>query len=128
MKLLLLVLITLLSACVQPPPAAPHMGLMDVSERPAEKALLEGIRAYEDANYALAETQLLLAIRTGLASPKDNAAGEKYLAFIYCSSNRFRQCESSFRSALNADPSFSLSKSEAGHPLWGSVFERIAKP
>ena len=49
-------LVSLLGACVQPPTAP--SGLMDVAERPAEKALLAGIRAYEDAQYAEAEKQL----------------------------------------------------------------------
>jgi len=43
----------LIAGCAQPPAPAP--GLMDVAERPAEKALLAGIRAYEDAQYADAE-------------------------------------------------------------------------
>jgi Tfp pilus assembly protein PilF len=117
-----------LTACVQPPPAAPAPGLLDVAERPAEKALLAGIRAYDDAQYPLAETQLSNAINAGLTSPKDKAAAHKHLAFIYCTSNRMRECESAFRSALQADPAFMLNKSEQGHPLWGPVFQRVLKP
>ena len=117
-----------LAACVQPPPAPPAPGLLDVAERPAEKALLAGIRAYDDAQYPAAETHLSNAINAGLASPKDKAAAHKHLAFIYCTSNRVRECESAFRSALQADPAFMLNKSEQGHPLWGPVFQRVAKP
>ncbi len=127
MKLLVLASLALLTACVQPPPAPPP-GLLDVAERPAEKALLAGIRAYEDAHYATAENQLSLAINNGLASPKDKAAAHKHLAFIYCTSNRERECESAFRSAIQADPGFSLNKSEQGHPLWGPVFQRVSRP
>jgi len=112
----------LLNACVQPPPAPP--GLMDVAERPAEKALLAGIRAYEDAQYAESEKQLGAALRTGLASAKDRAAAQKHLAFIYCTSNRAAECEAAFRAARQADPAFALSKSESGHPLWGPVYKR----
>ena len=111
-----------LNACVQAPPAPP--GLMDVAERPAEKALLAGIRGYEDAQYAESEKQLNAALKAGLASAKDRAAAHKHLAFIYCTSNRAAECESAFRAARQADPTFALSKSEAGHPLWGPVYKR----
>ena len=117
-----------LVACVQPPPAPPAPGLLDVAERPAEKALLAGIRAYDDAQYPIAETQLNNAINAGLTSAKDKAAAHKHLAFIYCTSNRMRECESAFRSALQADPAFLLNKSEQGHPIWGPVYQRVTKP
>ena len=117
-----------LAACVQPPPAPPAPGLLDVAERPAEKALLAGIRAYDDAQYPIAETQLNTAINAGLTSAKDKAAAHKHLAFIYCTSNRMRECESAFRSALQADPAFLLNKSEQGHPIWGPVYQRVTKP
>jgi Tfp pilus assembly protein PilF len=113
-----------LAGCVQPPKQQ-QQGLMDVAERPAEKALLGGIRAYEDGQYPEAEKQLGNALQTGLASPKDRAAANKYLAFVYCTSNRIADCESAFRTARKTDPAFALSKSEAGHPLWGPVYKRV---
>jgi Tfp pilus assembly protein PilF len=129
MKFILLALLAWLTACVQPPEGgAESSRSRSASEQAAEKALFAGIHAYEDANYVLAETQLLRALSFGLPSGKDISTGHKHLAFIYCTSNRLRQCEAAFRSALKANPSFSLSKSEMGHPLWGSVFERVAKP
>ncbi len=118
-----LALAALLAGCVVPPPARP--GLMDMAERPAEKALLAGMRAYEDAQYSLAETQLDLALKGGLASPRDRAAAHKHLAFIYCTSDRIKACEDEFRAARAADPAFALSKSEAGHPQWGPVYQRV---
>lgn len=114
----------LLAACVQPP-LAPPVGLLDVAERPAEKALLAGMRAYEDAQYPQAEKQLQAALQAGLVSPRDRAAAHKLLAFIFCTSNRAVDCEVQFRSARAADPAFALSKSEAGHPLWGPVYQRV---
>ena len=113
----------LLSACAPQPPAP--TGLMDVAERPAEKALLAGIRAYEDAQYAQAEKHIGLALYTGLASAKDRAAAQKHLAFIYCTTSRPAECEAAFRAAKQADPAFALSKSEAGHPIWGPVYKRL---
>jgi hypothetical protein len=118
-----LALAALLGGCVVPPTSQP--GLMDVAERPAEKALLAGMRAYEDAQYPLAETQLGLALKGGLASPRDRAAANKHLAFIYCTSNRIKACEDAFRAARAADPAFALSKAEAGHPQWGPVYQRV---
>ena len=47
--------------CAAPPPK-PAGGLADLLERPAERALVEGIRAYDDGSYAVAED----ALRMGL--------------------------------------------------------------
>lgn len=113
----------LLTACAQVPPTP--TGLMDVAERPAEKALLAGIRAYEDAQYDEAELQLEQALKVGLASMRDRAAAHKHLAFIYCTSHREPACESEFRKAREADPGFALSRSEVGHPIWGPVYKRV---
>ena len=118
-----LALALLLGACAQPPKAPP--GLMDVAERPAEKALLAGLRAYDDAQYPQAEGQFRQALQAGLASPKDRAAAHKHLAFITCTSQRTKECEDAFRAARAADPAFALGKSEAGHPLWGPVYKRV---
>ena len=114
----------LLSACAQAP-LAPPSGLMEVAERPAEKALLAGIRAYDDAQYPEAEKQFVQALKAGLTSARDRAAANKYLAFVYCTSKRSAECEAAFRSARAADPGFALNKSEAGHPLWGPVYKRV---
>jgi len=113
----------LVVGCAQTPPAPG--GLMDMADRPAEKALLAGLRAYDDAQYGPAETQLALALKTGLASPRDRAAAHKHLAFLYCTSNRVPDCEAAFRAARGDDPAFALSKAEAGHPLWGPVYKRL---
>lgn len=113
----------LAGGCAQPPEVP--VGLLDVTSRPAEKALLAGIRAYEDGQYAESEKQLGAALQAGLVSPRDAAAAHKHLAFIYCTSNRAARCEASFRDARKADPSFTLSRSEQGHPLWGPTYKRV---
>ena len=56
-------------------------------ERPAERALLDGIRAYDDAQYAQAEKALRLALAGGLQSTRDRATAHKLLAFITCTSD-----------------------------------------
>jgi Tfp pilus assembly protein PilF len=116
-------LATLLGGCALSQPAPP--GLLDVVERPAEKALLAGMRAYDDAQYPLAEQQLTKALKTGLDAPRDRAMAHKLLAFIDCTSERIPACEAEFRAARAADPGFALTKSEAGHPLWGPVYRRV---
>lgn len=118
-------LLALLGGCAQPPTTP--TGLLDVTERPAEKVLLAGLRAYDDAQYSQAEKQLQAALQAGLVSPRDRAAAHKLLAFIACTSNRIVECEVQFRAARAADPGFALSKSEAGHPLWGPVYQRVQR-
>lgn len=108
-----------------PPPAAPPTGLSEVMARPAERALLDGIRAYDDAQYAQAEKALRQALADGLASARDRATAHKLLAFISCSSERLTDCEQQFRDARSADASFALSRSEAGHPVWGPVYKSL---
>lgn len=114
----------LLAGCAAPPPK-PAGGLADLMERPAERALVEGIRAYDDGNYAAAEDALRRALAGGLQSGRDRATAHKLLAFITCTSDRLTDCEVAFRAARGADATFALSRSEAGHPLWGPVYRRV---
>ncbi len=120
-RLLALTTAGLLGACAQTAPP----GLMDIAARPAEKALLAGLQAYEDGQYPRAEEQLQQALQAGLASPRDRAAAHKQLAFIYCASGRTAACTGEFKLARAADPAFALSRSEAGHPLWGPVYQGL---
>jgi Tfp pilus assembly protein PilF len=127
----LAVLLLALAGCATPPPPPaappppPPLGLADLMERPAERALVEGIRAYDDGQYPLAESALRKALGAGLASGRDRASAHKLLAFIMCTSERLTECEAAFRAARAADPAFVLSRSEAGHPLWGPVYRKL---
>jgi Tfp pilus assembly protein PilF len=118
-------LLVVLAACGEMPgrPGGPSD-----AERPAERALRAGTRAYDDGLYAQAEQQLQQALQAGLVSPKDRAAAHKHLAFIFCSSKRILECEAQFRAARRVDPAFALSRSETGHPLWGPVWQRVQQP
>ena len=107
-----------------PPPAPPPTGLAEVMERPAERALLDGIRAYDDGQYAQAEKALRSALAGGLQSTRDRATAHKLLAFITCTSERLADCQQQFRDARAADAAFALSRSETGHPLWGPVYRK----
>ena len=111
----------LLTGCVAP---EAQIGLSDLSARPAEKALLAGIRSYEEAQYAEAERSLSASLAAGFTVPKDAALAHKYLAFIYCTSARLEECKRAFTAARAVDPSFVLSKKEVGHPQWGPVYKQ----
>jgi Tfp pilus assembly protein PilF len=113
----------LVAACASKPP--PASGLAELLERPAERALVEGLRAYDEGQYAQAETALQRALAAGLASPRDRASAHKLLAFIACTSERLAACQAAFRAARTADPAFALNRSEAGHPLWGPVYRQV---
>ena len=119
---LVLGVVAALAGCAAPMHSA---GLTDVIERPAERALLTGMRAYDDAQYGQAERALNTALHSGLSSPRDRASAYKLLAFIYCTSSRPADCEASFRAARQADPTFALTRSEAGHPQWGPIYRRV---
>jgi Tfp pilus assembly protein PilF len=118
------VVVLLLAGCAAPPPQ-PAGGLADLMERPAERALVEGIRAYDDGSYEAAEEALRRALAAGLQSGRDRATAHKLLAFITCTSERPADCEDAFRAARGADAAFALSRSEAGHPAWGPVYRRV---
>jgi len=103
-------------------PAQPPQGLTDLTERPAERALMGAMRAYDDADYPAVERQANEAMKLGLRSNRDVATAHKLRAFVYCTSNRLAACEAEFRAARAADPAFVLSHAEAGHPVWGPVY------
>jgi Tfp pilus assembly protein PilF len=125
---LLLIATLAIAGCETAPPAPPSSagGLSELMERPAERALVEGIRAYDDGQYVASEAALKRALQGALASPRDRATAHKLIAFIACTSQRMAECDTAFRAARAADPAFVLCRSEAGHPLWGPVFRRIA--
>lgn len=119
-----------LSACAireAPPPAPPPtFSIARLYEQPAERALLNALRSYEEGQYERAEVLFKRAVADGLKDGHDLAIAHKHLAFIACAYNRPAECEAAFRAAFAADPSFRLSEAEVGHPLWGPVYKRVA--
>lgn len=113
-----------LSACAVP---GDQKSVSDAFDRPAERNLLLGLRAYDEAQYPEAERALNEALRLQLATPRDRATAHKTLAFIYCTSGRTPECAGAFRAARAADPDFALSKAEAGHPVWGPVYQQSGR-
>jgi Tfp pilus assembly protein PilF len=113
----------LLGACSSAP--VRDLGLDKYAPRKAEQELSYGIRSYEDGNYKTAARSLQLALDMGLTFQSDQISAHKYLAFIHCVSDREKQCRDEFKKALDLDPTFDLSTSEAGHPIWGPVFRGL---
>lgn len=113
-----------LTACAVP---GEQKSVSDAFDRPAERHLLLGLRAYDEAQYPEAERALNEALRLQLATPRDRATAHKTLAFVYCTSGRAAECAAAFRAARAADPAFVLSKAEAGHPVWGPVYQQATR-
>lgn len=91
----------------------------------AEERLASGITQFEEGNYAQAQRLLQSSLADGLAKRSDQARAYKYLAFTYCVTDRTAQCRQEFSNAITADPGFSLTAAEAGHPQWGPVYRSV---
>ena len=117
-----LAVVSALAGCAVP--QSTPVGVTDLTERPAERALIGALRAYDDADYPSVERQVSEAMKLGLRSQRDLATAHKLRAFVFCTSNRISACEAEFRAARVADPNFALTHAEAGHPVWGPVYLR----
>ena len=95
--------------------------------RNGEATLTSGVRQFEEGNYAQAQRLLQASLAEGLPARASQARAHKYLAFTYCVTNRTAQCRQEFSNALAADPKFTLTPAEAGHPTWGPVFRSVSK-
>lgn len=113
----------LLAGCAEPAP--PSVSIAELLRNPAEHALADGLRNYDDGAFEKAEHDLRTAIRMGLHDRRDTGEAYKHLAFIDCAFNRPGECEADFRAAFASDPGFQLSEAEVGHPIWGPVYRRV---
>jgi Tfp pilus assembly protein PilF len=112
------VLVTLLAAALVA--CAQLQGVLPLSK--GRPALKEGIRQYDDGQHAAAAKSLQSALELGLSNG-ERADAHKHLAFIHCSIGRSAACREEFRQALAADPNLALAPAEAGHPVWGPIFQ-----
>jgi Tfp pilus assembly protein PilF len=130
MKIMNLALVALLAAVLAGCETAPIKGIQQgisglfQGGNKGEQALQNGIRQYENGNYAEASRLLQASLDQGLGQA-DQVRAHKYLAFIHCVSGRDGRCRDEFREALKIDPSFELAANEAGHPIWGPVFRSV---
>jgi Tfp pilus assembly protein PilF len=118
-----LVLILVLAGCATQTATVPRPQ-QAVDPNAGKPLLLAGIKSYEDGEYGNAERYLMQALGAGLAAKADLIRAHKYLAFVYCVSNRAGLGEVEFGKVLALNPQFTLDPSEEGHPLWGPVFLR----
>lgn len=87
--------------------------------------LTSGIKRYGEGDYVSAQYYLKSALASGLRVDEDRVAAHKYLAFLYCAEGDIKLCHDQFAMALDIDGSFTLSPSEASHPVWGVVFDDL---
>ena len=138
LSVVLLMLVALLSGCetikkgiqdITSPsePEAPAGTRKPEPTRSAESLLKAGVAQYEEGNYAQAQRLIQSSVAEGLPSRASQARAHKYLAFIYCITDRTPQCRQEFSNALAADPKFTLTAAEAGHPSWGPVFRSVSR-
>ncbi|MFA6015516.1 MAG: TssQ family T6SS-associated lipoprotein [Gallionellaceae bacterium] len=94
---------------------------------PLTDALENGIKRYEDGNYAASIPLLQGVVESPNASNSLKLEAYKYLAFSYCLSpkDEKKMCRESFKKAIEIEPKFELLPAEAGHPVWGPVFKSV---
>lgn len=127
LTLIVLIGLTLFLVAGCSPTVMRDIGLDKPAPRKTEQDLNAGIRNYDKGNYRTAARELRYALKKGLIYRKDKVNAHKYLAFIYCVTDRTQLCGDEFKKALILDPYFELSPAEAGHPIWGPVYRRVRK-
>lgn len=128
MRLAVAVLVAGLAGCATEPGRQFQEGLREVGEffqpSKARQTLNAGLKQYEEGEYVESLKNLQSAIQQGLGE-RDRVNAHKHVAFIYCASNRERQCRDEFKKALTIDPAMNLDPEEADHPVWGRVFRSV---
>ena len=89
-----------------------------------EKIMLQGMTAYDDADYNKSIKLFQDALKEPLATT-DQIAAQKLIAFSYCLTNRMKLCRTTFESIFKLDANFNLTPAEAGHPAWGPSFRTV---
>jgi len=95
--------------------------------RTADQLLTAGVAAYEEGNYGQAQRLLQSSLAEGIPTRTNQARAYKYLAFIYCVTDRAAQCREEFNNAFSADSNFTLTAAESGHPSWGPVYRSVSR-
>jgi len=95
--------------------------------RSADQLLTAGVAAYEEGSYGQAQRLLQSSLAEGIPTRTNQARAYKYLAFIYCVTDRAAQCREEFNNAFSADPNFTLTAAESGHPSWGPVYRSVSR-
>ncbi len=113
-----------LSACAEMHKVKDKVGSL-LQPSTAEQKLSSGVKSYEEGDYKSSMEALRDADKMGLSRKDDQVSVHKYLAFIYCITERKNKCRHEFEDILELDPNFDLQPAEAGHPAWGPVFRGV---
>ncbi|AVG42192.1 TssQ family T6SS-associated lipoprotein [Achromobacter insolitus] len=97
-------------------------------EAPPTAEALDQLQQVRDKYSAGRYGEVIRAVATSDALATSSKAvrieAYKLQAFSYCVSKYPQLCEDSFARILALDPTFELAPNEAGHPVWGPVFQR----
>ncbi len=88
---------------------------------PAQIKLGIGKSNFQNGEYGIAEANFLDS-EIWQGDTAEQVESLKYLAFIYCVTERITLCRHSFYKALQLNPGFELTSAESTHPLWGPEF------
>lgn len=92
---------------------------------PEALAQLQQVRdQYSAGRYGEVIRQVAKSDELASSSKAVRIEAYKLQAFSYCVSRYAQLCEDSFARILLLDPAFELAPNEAGHPVWGPVFQR----
>ncbi len=110
----------LLAGCVGLPASPPEK-----PPTPEALAQLQQVRdQYSAGRYGEVIRQVARSDELASSSKAVRIEAYKLQAFSYCVSRYAQLCEDSFARILQLDPAFELAPNEAGHPVWGPVFQR----
>lgn len=104
----------ILSGCANKPAPTPLL-------TPAQVKVGAGRSHFHNGEYGSAENDFL-DYRIWNGDTESKVESLKYLAFIYCVTERVTLCRHSFYKALQLNPGFELTAAESTHPLWGPEF------
>jgi predicted small secreted protein len=115
-------------------PSAAPVAVKPIEQAPAtpapvkvkpEQLFAEGSDLYEKGDYKGAIRKLMMARDASDEAPTVKQNSLRLLAFSYCVTNQRPLCKAQFASLLKLNPTFQLSRGEAGHPQWGPVFKEV---
>ena len=119
--------LVMLGGCVTTGSSCDDVREVRLLRTPTEHLVNNGIKNYEDRNYAAAISILQSLVDNKEATKSEKLVAYKYLAFSHClyTKDEKRQCREAFKKAIELDSGFKLLPAEAGHPVWGPQFSQV---
>ncbi|TFW10486.1 hypothetical protein E4K72_00675 [Oxalobacteraceae bacterium OM1] len=94
-----------------------------ITATPSQQKLAEGIKDYEAGRYKESLDALQASLKMGLPTQAGEIRAHKYSAFVYCLTQKTKQCRAEFQHIFKLDPAFELLPSETGHPSWAGIYK-----